>query len=95
MCFGVCDGSVGSSGAGGTTTYTYSWDGGLGIGQNITGVVCAGTYNVTVTDANGRIVTGSVDVLPTVVTSSITNIINVTCNGFSDGSAEVSLSGAV
>jgi len=37
--------------SGGTTGYTYAWSNGA-ITQNLTGVA-AGTYNVTVTDANG------------------------------------------
>ena len=61
-CNVVCDGSVGSSASGGTAPYTYSWDGGLGGGQNFNGVVCAGTYNATVIDANGCTATSSVDV---------------------------------
>jgi len=91
-CNGVCDGSVTGVGAGGTSPYTYSWDGGLGAGQSQNGIVCAGTYNVTVTDANGCTVVGTATVgEPTPVTVSTTNAA-ASCNGVCDGS--VSATGA-
>lgn len=39
--------------SGGTAPYTYSWSGGLPAQQDHNGTVPAGTYSVTVTDANG------------------------------------------
>ncbi|UII30387.1 PKD domain-containing protein [Fulvivirga ulvae] len=39
--------------SGGTAPYTYSWSGGLPVQEDHIGTVQAGTYNVTVTDANG------------------------------------------
>jgi trimeric autotransporter adhesin len=49
--FGVADGSVNIAVGGGTGTYTYLWSNGATT-EDLTGVV-AGTYTVTVTDANG------------------------------------------
>ena len=52
-CNGICDGTLTSTGSGGTGSITYNWDGGPSPGsQNQTGV-CPGTYTVTVTDGNG------------------------------------------
>jgi len=50
-CNAACDGTLDVNASGGTGTLVYSWDGGLANGQNLT-AVCAGTYNVTVTDDN-------------------------------------------
>ena len=47
----VCDGSITISATGGQAPYTYVWSNGF-VGQNLT-MLCAGTYNVTITDANG------------------------------------------
>jgi len=46
--------------AGGTSPYTYQWDNGQ-TGQTIGGLI-AGTYNVTVTDANGTSTPASVSI---------------------------------
>ncbi|MFH1321803.1 MAG: SprB repeat-containing protein, partial [Bacteroidota bacterium] len=50
-CSGSCNGQATVTASGGTGAYTYLWDNGQTI-PNATGL-CAGTENVTVTDANG------------------------------------------
>ena len=68
--------------------YTYLWSNGATT-QDINNLV-AGTYNVTVTDANGCISVLSVNVtqpaLPLTVGSVVTN---VTCFGLTDGAIDV------
>ena len=49
---GQCNGIVTAQGNWGFSPLTYSWSGGLGNGQNHSGV-CSGTYTVTVTDGIG------------------------------------------
>ena len=57
------------------------------------GALSAGSYTVTVTDANGCTETQSVTVLePTVLTSTVSSM-DALCNGSSDGSATVSSAG--
>ncbi len=51
-CFGQCNGSATATAVGGTAGYTYSWTPGPTAGATIINL-CAATYNVTVTDANG------------------------------------------
>lgn len=52
-CFGGCDGQATVVGTGGTGPYTIQWDANAGnqVGSVATNL-CAGTYQVTVTDAN-------------------------------------------
>ncbi|MBO7132564.1 MAG: hypothetical protein J6W06_00185, partial [Bacteroidales bacterium] len=64
---------------GGTPTYTYAWDNSA-TSQNLSNVT-AGTYNVTVTDANTCIATASVTISqPEVLTTSLTAG-EIACNG--------------
>lgn len=57
-CFGVCDGEMAISAAGGTTPYQYSIDNGttLTSNNNITGI-CASTFTVVVKDDHGCSIT--------------------------------------
>lgn len=88
------DGTATVNATGGTSPYTYSWNSTPVQTAAIATNLAAGSYVVTVTDANGCQVNGNADV--TVVPSptiSITAIQNVTCNGDTDGSGTVSASG--
>lgn len=92
LCNGSCDGSVGATGAGGTGVLTYTWTT-LGAGQNFTGTVCAGTYTVTVTDANGCTATAPATVNePTPLTGAVTGTVDATC-GVANGQGTVIGSG--
>ena len=77
---------------GGIVPYTYSWtSGGTGATENN---LAAGSYNVTITDANGctQTVTAIVADAPgPVATASVTA--NVLCNGGNNGSASVNAVG--
>ena len=91
-CFGLFDGSATASAAGGTAPYTYAWSFG-GSTAAATGLG-AGTYIVTVTDANLCTDTSSVSISqPALLIASTALINNVSCNGGNDGSASVSGTG--
>ena len=65
--------------AGGTTSYTYAWEGGE-TSQNLEGVG-GGTYSVTVTDANNCIATATITINePAELTSSL-SAGTIGCNG--------------
>lgn len=91
-CFGGNNGTATVSATGGTPGYTYAWTpsgGSASIATNLT----AGTYTVAVTDSKGCIGTASVTISQPIVISATTTTTNVSCNGGSDGSASVSVSG--
>jgi gliding motility-associated-like protein len=52
LCNGAANGSIFLGVSGGTTPYTFAWSSGLAATQDHTNSVAAGTYAVTVTDAN-------------------------------------------
>lgn len=91
-CNGLSDGSVSVAASGGTTAYTYVWSGGIGTGQMISGVA-AGTYTVTVTDANMCSTTATTTVSQPAVLTATATASNISCNGFNDGQVSVSVSG--
>ena len=91
-CNGFANGGATAEATGGTTAYLYAWSNSATT-ASITGVV-AGTYSVTVTDANGCTDSSSIAITqPTVLTSSASVTANVSCNGLADGSATASGSG--
>lgn len=99
-CNGVCDGSVNATVTGGTAPYTYSWSGvGFASVSEDLSNLCAGTYSLTVTDANGCSTTASVtltqpDTLDAVALAAITNGgSNISCAGACDGSVNLTVTG--
>jgi hypothetical protein len=90
-CFGDCDGDATVTPGGGTGAYTYKWDDPAPIQTTVTASsLCAGAYNVTVTDGNGCIATDNITINENaVVTASISSSQDVTCSGDADGQATV------
>ncbi len=91
-CFSSCDGVASANAAGGTTPYTYVWMPGSFVTQTISGL-CAGSYTVIVTDANGCFNTSTVTFTDPLALVATSTIINASCNGFCNGSATISPSG--
>ncbi len=91
-CNGGTDGSASISGTGGSSPYTYSWSN--GATNSTASSLAAGTYTVTITDANGCTLSNTTTVTePTAIGASITAQSNVSSNGGSDGSATAAGSG--
>lgn len=80
------DGTATATPTGGTAGYTYSWAPSGGNAATATGLI-AGTYTVTVTDANGCISTQSTIITQTSSLSSSVTQTNVSCFGNTNGSA--------
>jgi PKD repeat protein len=89
-CNGSADGSVIATSAGGTAPYTYLWGGGETT-ATITGLN-AGTYNVTVTDANGCVNTSSGSVSEPAAIVLTPSSTDASC-GNSDGTASIAAAG--
>lgn len=85
-CNGDCNATLSATVGGGVAPYTYLWSPGSQTTASISGQ-CAGTYTVTVTDANGCTRTQTITVLqPTALT--LTTAANpATCSNTCNGSA--------
>ncbi|WPO78346.1 MBG domain-containing protein [Flavobacterium sp. KACC 22761] len=93
-CNGGNTGSATISATGGTGTYTYSWAPSGGNGPTANGLT-AGTYTVTVTDANSCTATKNFTITqPSAMVISPSQS-NVSCNGGANGSATASVTGGV
>ncbi len=92
-CFNGSNGTIDITPTGGTGPYTYLWNTGAGT-QDLNGLI-AGTYNVTVTDANGCTNNAfSATITQPVVGVSITGITtNVNCFSTGTGSIDITPSG--
>lgn len=97
-CFGIADGSIDLSIAGGTAPYQIAWSGTSGFistSEDLNGLA-AGSYSVLVTDNNGC--TSTADrtlVQPPAITPSIDANIPASCASATDGSATISLTGGI
>ena len=76
---------------GGTPNYTYNWSN-FEITEDIANL-CAGTYNVTLTDANGCTDMSSINITAPPALTASTSSVNESCNSMCDGSATVTPSG--
>jgi len=92
LCFGNATGAADLTVSGGTTPYSYSWSN-AATSQDLSNIL-AGTYTVTVTDANGCTTSSSVTITqPAAALSGSISGTNVLCNGNSTGAADLSVSG--
>lgn len=85
LCAGSCNGIAAAQASGGAIPYTYQWSN--GASAPIVSNLCAGSYTVTLTDANGCTGVGNVSITePTAALMISSAVGNVTCNGACDGS---------
>ncbi|TAE26155.1 MAG: hypothetical protein EAZ91_17880 [Cytophagales bacterium] len=91
LCNGALTGTAGVTATGGTLPYRYIWSNGVTT-QTVTGLA-AGSYTVTVQDANNCTLTQVVSVTQPTAISPILTRTNVACNGGSTGSLTLTVSG--
>lgn len=86
-CFGGTDGSVSASGLGGTAPYSFIWSNGS-TNNSISGLP-AGSYSLTLTDANGCQASQSITISEpaSAVSASIVSSTNAICVGSNNGDA--------
>jgi len=95
-CYGESTGSATVTASGGTGTLNYLWNTNPVQTTETATVLAAGTYTVTVTDANGCFVTDQITITePTEIIPSLASQVNVSCFGESTGSATVNTVGGV
>jgi gliding motility-associated-like protein len=93
-CFGANDGTATAVASGGTGPLDYSWNTNPVQNTDIATGLGAGTFTVTVTDAANCSVTADATINEgPQLTLNLTNTINVTCNGLSNGSLIVDFNG--
>lgn len=91
-CNGLSDGSILAVASGGTASYTYAWapsGGNAATASNL----AAGTYSCTITDAHSCSTTAVISVSQPSALAAVATSTDVTCNGFANGTAMVSVSG--
>ncbi|KAF2517456.1 hypothetical protein E0W68_10820, partial [Flavobacterium salilacus subsp. salilacus] len=89
-CNGGATGSLTVAPTNGTAPYTYLWDDGAAQTTATATGLSAGTYEVTITDANGCTATASATITqPTALNLTPASQTNIACNGGSTGAATV------
>jgi gliding motility-associated-like protein len=93
ICNGQNNGTIETTVSGGTYPYNFTWSNGSATEDLI--YLAPANYTVNVLDANGCAASGSVSVKqPASLTTSYT-MINPTCNGGSNGSIDLSVTGGI
>ncbi|MCB0532452.1 MAG: T9SS type A sorting domain-containing protein [Lewinellaceae bacterium] len=90
-CNGSADGSLELTVDGGAPGYAYEWSDGS-TNQNLANVA-AGTYTVTITDANGCTQTASETITEPDAISTSTAVANAGCAGATNGAIDLSVDG--
>ncbi len=94
-CFGYCNGIASASISGGTPPYTYIWDDPDTQTDSVATALCAATYNVTVTDFNGCILTDTYIITePQILIASLASKSTDNCSTC-NGTATISVTGGV
>jgi hypothetical protein len=93
LCFGGSTGSAFVTASGGTAGYSYTWSPTGGNSSSATGLV-AGTYSVTIKDANNCSTTTSAIISqPSSAITAVVTSSNTTCSSSCNGFASVTASG--
>ena len=92
-CYGLCNGSATASISGGTTPYTYLWDNASASTSMIASGLCAGNYNVLVTDSNNCTANATVTINQPDTLVLTMDFTDPTCYEVCDGTATANVTG--
>ena len=95
-CNGACDGSINMDITGGIEPYSFSWIGPEGFlaSTEDVGSLCAGTYELTLTDATGCEYSNSYTLTePSLVNIEVAGTVDLECSGVETGEASVAATG--
>ena len=90
-CYGLADGNIDLTVANGIAPFVYTWSNGE-LTEDIAALV-AGTYEVTVEDANGCMAYATITVVEPAELAISAVVDNVSCNGAADGSIDATITG--
>jgi len=94
-CQGVNDGSISTTVTGGTAPFTYTWsDTTIANVANPTNLA-VGTYDLTVTDANGCATTGSATINEGALITLNLTATDIVCSGINQGSINTVVTGGI
>ncbi|PHQ79712.1 MAG: hypothetical protein COB65_12255 [Thalassobium sp.] len=94
-CFANCNGTISATMNGGVTPYVYAWTGPNGFTSALEDLtaLCAGTYDLTLTDSNGIQATYQTTITePTALVPGITST-DALCNGVCAGTEDLTITG--
>lgn len=96
-CGSLCDGTATATVGGGTAGYTFVWSPAPGAGQGTASAtgLCAGPYDLLITDANGCDTTVTFTILDAVPILVSLQLTPASCNDLCDGEAGVIVTGGV
>ena len=93
-CFGVCDGTATLGPTGGEGPYTFDWaQDPAGDSTNTVTGLCAGVYDVTITDANGCDTTVNVLITSPDAIGTSPAVTPIACNGDCNGTISLNATG--
>ncbi len=93
LCAGTCNGSLNAT-ASGSAPYTYQWSTSPPQYTSSISGLCAGTYSVTISDANSCIGTATISLTdPDSIRFSGSTFTNSTCTGCNNGSININIVG--
>lgn len=95
-CFGGCNGTATATVSNGTAPYSYLWNNPTAQTTATATGLCAGSYTVSITDANGCTSQAVTTITqPTVLSSNLSSSANLTCYNVCIGFAQVTATGGV
>ncbi|MBI3136713.1 MAG: gliding motility-associated C-terminal domain-containing protein [Bacteroidetes bacterium] len=93
-CNAACDGQIVSNPIGGTLPFSFAWNDPASQTTFTATNLCAGPYDVLITDANGCQVSQSGSLTePTAITITVNSVTDATCLNATDGAVDITASG--